>query len=103
MARQASIHHLTDHHLDPVTSIWDIAYLAGYGSGGYDTFQGVDDMVLGHVDAMHELDVGKGPSDANHPLSLAPEESIFADDLMFGDMGAYRHPDDDRFDWTGWL
>lgn len=70
---------------DPATTPWDISALAGYGDGGFDTAQGVDDYVMGRRHAPGELEVES--STEGGPLDLDPHESFFRDDTGHGDMG----------------
>jgi hypothetical protein len=71
--------------MDPVTTVWDVALMAGYGDGaGYETLQGIDDYVLGNKDAMQEARVSSKTEGG--PLDLDPYESIYSDDAGFGDV-----------------
>jgi hypothetical protein len=112
-ATMAPVH--GDPSLDPVTTIWDIANMAGYGDGpGYDALDGVDRMVTGEADASRELrvesntegsplDVGTSLfSDAGGELRLGrdedPAERDWKADLR-GDGSLFGG----GFDWGGWL
>lgn len=85
MERQATIRPVHgDHSLDPVTTPWDIARLAGYGDDAYETMQGIDDLVMGRRDAMREARVESETEGG--PLDLEVHESLYSDDADFGDL-----------------
>lgn len=86
--------------LDPVTTVWDVALMAGYGDGaGYETMQGVDDYVLGKKDAMQEARVSSETEGG--PLDLEKHESIYSDDAGFGDLTIALREEErvDTMDW----
>lgn len=85
--------------LDPSTTIWDVAYMAGYGGSAQDALQGTDKLVTGEADAMQLL---AAPSATEGTATqLASDESIFADDDGAGDMDVFGGSDREwSDDWT---
>lgn len=65
-----------------------VSYMAGYGGEamvGYDAMDGVDQLVLGNVDATRELEVESATEGG--PLRLAAHESVFSDSHGLGTHG----------------
>ncbi|WP_161570065.1 hypothetical protein [Salinigranum halophilum] len=75
--------------LDPaVGDMVQVSAMAGYKAGedvGHDSMEGVSGMVTGSVDARRELEAPSATQGS--PTQMAPDESIFSDDMGFGDMG----------------
>lgn len=88
-----------DPSLDPVTTPFDVARMAGYGSGSFDALEGVDKMVMGEVDATREMHVDSETDGG--PMQMGPLETIFSDDAGFGDMnlGLTAEEDPSNRDW----
>lgn len=90
---------VTNHKLDPVTSIWDIAHMAGFGSRGvegHDALEGIDKMVMGEVDAMEEVRVHSWTEGG--PLEIGPSE-----DFSRAIVPEYDLSYDDPGDWMEYL
>lgn len=72
--------------LDPAAGdMIAVSYMAGYGSDaeiGHDSIGGIDDMVLGNVDATRELDAPSATEGS--PLQIAPHESVYSDEHGLG-------------------
>lgn len=85
--------------LDPVTTPFDVARMAGYGNNSHDALQGVDKLVMGKVDARKEMHVDSETDGG--PMAMGAKESIFSDDAGFGDMDLSLDPDEDpaTTDW----
>lgn len=90
-----------NHTLDPVTSVHDIAYMAGYGGDAWDAIDGVDLLVTGDVDAMKELEAPSATRGG--PLELDDDESIFNDDTGHGDMAVLMPNEGAGTDWTSYM
>jgi hypothetical protein len=85
--------------LDPMTSIWDVAYMAGYGGPSQDALQGADKLVTGEADAMKCLAAPSATEGS--ACQLADNESIFSDDNGHGDMSVFGGSDREwSDDWT---
>lgn len=75
--RMGYIAPVTNHTLEPVTSVWDIAHMAGFGRqgvDGHDALEGIDKMVTGEVDAMKEAHVESWTEGG--PLQIGPSEDF---------------------------
>ena len=86
--------------LDPVTSPWDVARMAGYDGDAYDAMAGVDKMVTGEADAMEEMELETATEGT--PLELAADESLLSDDTGEGDLTLDIDPaaDPENIDWA---
>jgi hypothetical protein len=82
---------------------WEVSQMAGWGSGGYDTLDGVDRMVLGEADANRELRVDSATEGG--PLEIADGESVYDDRHGTGIMSMSMGPKEDpaNFDWCAYL
>lgn len=92
----ATIAPVTQHRLDPVTSIEDVSHMAGFR--GHDTE--VAEMVLGRRDAMAELRAGKSPSSPEHPLSVDATLTGVGLELQYDDQDIISEEDQD---WCAFL
>jgi hypothetical protein len=95
--RMASIRPVQgDPSMDPAPAMHRVSEMAGWsGAGGHDALQGVDKLVTGEVDANRELETPSATEGT--PLQLAPDESVFSDDLGLGTHRAAASRD--RGDW----
>lgn len=90
---------ITNHTLKPITSIWDIAHLAGFGGRdgeGFDALEGIDKMVTGEVDAMSETRFESWTEGS--PLQIGPSE-----DFRRAIVPEYDLTYDDPGDWMEYL
>jgi len=90
-----------DHSIEPANEPWELAMMAGWGDPdergrGHDALGGVEDLLLGKVDAMEEL--GADLEDGGSPLQLTEEERM--DTRIEADRGL-RVGDED--DWCSHL
>lgn len=90
---------VTEHRLDPVTTPHDVANMAGFNGRSHDAMQGVDQMVMGHVDAVAELEVDSATPGS--PMQVHESESILNQDRRHDQLSEDEHGT--SFDWCGWL
>lgn len=85
-----------DPSIEPANEPWELAMMAGWGDPeergrGHDALGGVEDLLLGKVDAMEEL--GADLEDGGSPLSLRDDERM--DARVEADSGLEVDTDDD--------
>ncbi len=95
----AGIAPVTRHSLDPVTSPWDVSRMAGFNGQFHDSMQGVDQMVMGNVDALAELEAPS--STPGTPMDVHPSESILFGQQREDILDEHECPS--GFDWCRWL